>query len=63
MEIKIDTKKWENFVMSYPSKDGTSKWYYIWSSDFGMFRKKEAEIISDFLRKNMYEIIKKIKVD
>lgn len=58
MKILIETNQIDPSRF-YPTKDG--KKYYIYSPDWGFFSKKDAEIISSFLSKNLWNIIRKLE--
>ena len=40
-----------------PTKDG--KQFYLWNPKWGMYKEKEAELIAEFIRKNLPYIIDK----
>lgn len=53
----IDLNKIDWIYEATPTKDG--KDYYIWSADFGSFKKRDAEVIAIFIRNNLPRIIYK----
>jgi hypothetical protein len=58
--MEIDTNELHMFLGElYPHKDG--KRYYIQNPDWGYFSKKDGDIICDFLRKNLFDILDKLK--
>ena len=57
MKIEIDLEKLDWICEEYGHKDG--KRYYIYDPKYGYFSKKEADVITEFLRKNFLDIIYK----
>lgn len=57
-DVKINLDKLESISQCWAEKDGRE--YYIYTPDWGMFKKRDAEAISHFLRQNLRNIIEKI---